>query len=88
MQCPARVNRLEWVLIAFSRCLHFGPQVDRGLEWLHSDQSSRRLAACFVLKELAENAPTLFFVKTSEFFDRIWIVLRDPKPIIRINAAR
>jgi serine/threonine-protein kinase mTOR len=62
--------------------------VDRGLEWLHSDQSSRRLAACFVLKELAENAPTLFFVKTSEFFDRIWIVLRDPKPIIRINAAR
>lgn len=62
--------------------------MDRGLEWLHSDQSSRRLAACFVLKELAENAPTLFFAKTSEFFDRIWIVLRDPKPIIRINAAR
>ena len=77
------VETIRLPLIAFK-----SNQVDRGLEWLHSDQSSRRLAACFVLKELAENAPTLFFAKTSEFFDRIWIVLRDPKPIIRINAAR
>ncbi len=63
-------------------------EVDRGLEWLHSDQSSRRLAACFVLKELAENAPTLFFAKTGDFLERVWIVLRDGKPIIRLSAAR
>jgi hypothetical protein len=63
-------------------------EVDRGVEWLSSDQSSRRLAACFVLKELAENAPTLFFAKTGEFLERVWVVLRDQKPIIRLSAAR
>lgn len=63
-------------------------EVDRGVEWLSSDQSSRRLAACFVLKELADNAPTLFYSKTGEFLERVWVVLRDQKPIIRLSAAR
>ena len=35
-----------------------------------------------------ENAPTMIFVKISDFFERIWIVLRDSKPIIRENGAR
>lgn len=41
-----------------------------------------------MVQELAENAPTLFFVHTSEFFDKVFPVLRDSKPIIRETAAR
>ena len=37
-------------------------EVSRALEWLQSDRfEGRRLAAVLVLKELAENAPTLFY---------------------------
>jgi len=64
-------------------------EMNRGLEWLEADQQHghRRLAACLVLRELAVAAPTLFFVKSSVFFDRIWVVLKDPRQPIRDAAA-
>lgn len=56
-----------------------------------------RLAASLTLKELAINAPTAFYSKTSqnigghggsnEFLDHIFPVLRDPQPIVRACAA-
>ena len=58
-------------------------ELNQALDWLResqerSDQSQshRRFAACAVLQQLAENAPTVFFVRTKEFFDLIWKPLR------------
>lgn len=67
-------------------------ELSRALEWLRVDPSRdlphRRLAACAILEQLADNAPTIFFVRTSEFFDIIWGPLRDPKEPIRLAAAK
>lgn len=41
----------------------------------------RRQAAVLVLKELAQNSPTLFYVHVSTFVELIWVALRDPKVI-------
>jgi len=60
----------------------------RALDWLRGNQSHRRFAACAVLQQLAENAPTVFFVRTKEFFDLIWGPLWDQKEKIRLAAGR
>lgn len=60
----------------------------RALDWLRGNIPHRRLAACAVLHQLAENAPTIFFVRCKEFFELIWIPLRDSKEVIRLCAAR
>ncbi len=63
-------------------------EVTRALEWLQSDRfENRRLAAVLVLKELAENAPTLFYVHVHTFFTHIWAALRDPDVDIRVCAT-
>jgi FKBP12-rapamycin complex-associated protein len=51
-------------------------EVKRALEWLQ-DAPTRRYAAVLVLKELAENAPTLFYVHVASFFDLVWAALHD-----------
>ena len=64
-------------------------EVKRALEWLDGDMSEqRRLAAVLVLKELAENTPTLFNVYVDKFLDEkhIWVALRDSKLEIRLAA--
>lgn len=60
-------------------------QVEHALEWLHGDRS--RLAAVLVLRELAINAPTLIYAYVHRILDFIWVALRDPRQIIRENAA-
>eukprot|EP00004_Rigifila_ramosa_P027283 TRINITY_DN882_c0_g1_i1.p1 TRINITY_DN882_c0_g1~~TRINITY_DN882_c0_g1_i1.p1 ORF type:complete len:2377 (-),score=590.06 TRINITY_DN882_c0_g1_i1:39-6899(-) len=63
-------------------------EVKRALEWLQGDRyEPRRHAAVLVLKELAENAPTLFYVHVSTFFDLMWVALRDAKLVIREGAV-
>lgn len=72
-------------------------EVMRALEWLGSPRSSRRLAACLTLREIAKNAPTAFFSitsqnrsasgGTSQFLDHIFPVIRDVQPIVRACAA-
>jgi len=64
-------------------------ELNQALDWLRDVQSHghRRFAACAVLQQLAENAPTVFFVRTKEFFDLIWKPLRDPKEQIRMAAG-
>lgn len=63
-------------------------ELERALEWLNSDFSHRRLAACAVLQQLAENAPTVFFVRAKEFFESIWNPLWDTRVEIRGTAAK
>ena len=54
----------------------------RALEWLegfkekHKDEG-RRFAGLLVLKELAENAPTLFYAHVSSFLIHIWKGIKD-----------
>eukprot|EP00736_Rhodelphis_marinus_P007859 Rmarinus@m.12108 len=63
-------------------------EVKRSLEWLQGDRYElRRLAAVLVLKELAENSPTLFYTHTQSFFDHIWYALYDTKVVIREGAV-
>eukprot|EP00762_Andalucia_godoyi_P003296 ANDGO_06658.mRNA.1 Serine/threonine-protein kinase TOR2 len=65
-------------------------ETKRALEWLQSDRAkdeSKRFAACCVLKELAENAPTLFYAHVSLFLDHIWNALRDQNVVVREKAV-
>ncbi|CAI5743278.1 unnamed protein product [Hyaloperonospora brassicae] len=49
--------------------------------------SQRRLAACFILRELAQAAPTLFHVNLTLFFQSIWGAVRDARVEIREAAT-
>jgi FKBP12-rapamycin complex-associated protein len=63
-------------------------EVKSALEWLQSDrQESRRLAAVFLVRELAKNSSTLLYAFVPQIFDCIWVALRDPKVFIRETAA-
>ncbi|GAM22047.1 hypothetical protein SAMD00019534_052220 [Acytostelium subglobosum LB1] len=63
-------------------------EVTRALEWLSGDRyENRRHAAVLVLKELAQNSPTLFYVHAANFVDQIWVALRDTKVAIREGAV-
>ncbi|PHT28203.1 Serine/threonine-protein kinase TOR [Capsicum baccatum] len=62
-------------------------QVKVVLEWLHGERIEyRRFSAILILKEIAENASTVFNVYVSEFVDAIWVTLRDPTLVVREKA--
>ena len=64
-------------------------EVKRSLEWLQGERNeSRRHASVLVLRELAANAPTLFYGHVPQFFDSIFSAIRDQKLIIREGAVR
>ncbi|KAI9166124.1 hypothetical protein LWI28_026644 [Acer negundo] len=63
-------------------------QVKMALEWLRGDRVEyRRFAAVLILKEMAENASTVFNVHVPEFVDAIWVALRDPTLAVRERAV-
>nr|GEW20723.1 serine/threonine-protein kinase TOR isoform X2 [Tanacetum cinerariifolium] len=63
-------------------------QMKNALEWLRGERVEyQRLAAVLILKEMAENASTLFNVHISEFLDAIWVALRDPTLAVRERAV-
>jgi len=63
-------------------------EVKRALEWaVDTRHESRRYAAVLVLKELAQNAPTLFYVHVASFFKLVWTPLRDHAVHIREGAV-
>ncbi|EFA77745.1 protein kinase [Heterostelium album PN500] len=79
-----RLARSSGTLTA--ECVEF--EVTRALEWLSGDRyENRRHASVLVLKELAQNAPTLFYVHAANFVDLIWVALRDTKLAIREGAV-
>ncbi|PHT56278.1 Serine/threonine-protein kinase TOR [Capsicum baccatum] len=67
-------------------------QVKVALEWLRGERIEyHRFAAVLILKEMAENASTIFNVHVLEFVDAIWVALRDPTLVVReksIEALR
>ncbi|CAH1757738.1 9252_t:CDS:10 [Entrophospora sp. SA101] len=63
-------------------------EVNTSLEYLQGDRNeSRRYAAVLVLRELAQNTPTLIYTYVPSILDHIWIGLRDQKQIIREASA-
>eukprot|EP00601_Ochromonadales_sp_CCMP2298_P001577 CAMPEP_0173176150 /NCGR_PEP_ID=MMETSP1141-20130122/4293_1 /TAXON_ID=483371 /ORGANISM="non described non described, Strain CCMP2298" /LENGTH=339 /DNA_ID=CAMNT_0014098443 /DNA_START=164 /DNA_END=1179 /DNA_ORIENTATION=- len=67
---------------------HLEGELNRALSWLRGKHSPyRRFAACAVLRQLAENAPTIFFARVNDFFDLIWGPLWDSKMQIRTAAG-
>ena len=48
---------------------------------------ARRHASVLILRDMAHNAPTLFYPYVSQFFENIWVALRDAKVVIREGAA-
>ncbi|PHT30544.1 Serine/threonine-protein kinase TOR [Capsicum baccatum] len=63
-------------------------QVKVALEWLRNERiEHRRFAAVLILKEMAENASTVFNVHVPEFVDVIWVALRDPTLDVRGKAV-
>lgn len=66
-------------------------EAKRALEWLQVVEpriESRKLASVYILRELIDNAPTLFYQNVSVFFAHIWAGLSDPKLQIREASAR
>ncbi|KAH7665067.1 Non-specific serine/threonine protein kinase protein [Dioscorea alata] len=63
-------------------------QIKNALDWLRGDRIEyRRFAAVLILKEMAENASTVFNVHVPEFVDAIWVALRDPTLAVRERAV-
>ncbi|KAK7366496.1 hypothetical protein VNO80_08487 [Phaseolus coccineus] len=63
-------------------------QVKVALDWLRGNRVEyRRFAAVLILKEMAENASTVFNVHVPEFVDAIWVALRDPALPVRERAV-
>ncbi|KDP44557.1 hypothetical protein JCGZ_16390 [Jatropha curcas] len=63
-------------------------QVKMALDWLRNDRAEYRLfAAVSILKEMAENASTVFNVHVPEFVDAIWVALRHPTLEVRERAV-
>ncbi|CAL9071660.1 unnamed protein product [Musa acuminata var. zebrina] len=63
-------------------------QIKNALDWLHGERIEyRRFAAVLILKEMAENASTVFNVHVPEFVDAIWVALRDPTLAVRERAV-
>ncbi|KAJ1388343.1 Tetratricopeptide-like helical domain superfamily [Sesbania bispinosa] len=63
-------------------------QVKIALDWLRGTRVEyRRFAAVLILKEMAENASTVFNVHVPEFVDAIWVALRDPALPVRERAV-
>ncbi|KAF5177476.1 Serine/threonine-protein kinase TOR [Thalictrum thalictroides] len=63
-------------------------QVKKALDWLRGDRVEyRRFAAVLILKEMAENASTVFNVHVPEFVEAIWVALRDPTLAVRERAV-
>ncbi|UYV65261.1 MTOR [Cordylochernes scorpioides] len=63
-------------------------EVKRAFEWLSGDRNEwKRHASVLVLRELAMATPTLFFQNMQLFFEYIFNVVRDPKPMVRDSAV-
>ncbi|PHT28182.1 Serine/threonine-protein kinase TOR [Capsicum baccatum] len=62
-------------------------QVKVTLEWLRGERIEYcRFAAVLILKEMAENASTVFNVHVPKFVDAIWVALRDPTLVVQDKA--
>ncbi|KAJ7946192.1 Serine/threonine-protein kinase TOR, partial [Quillaja saponaria] len=83
------VKRDPEILVHASKVLgHLARAGKNCSDWLRGDRVEyRRFAAVLILKEMAENASTVFNVHVPEFVDAIWVALRDPALPVRERAV-
>lgn len=63
-------------------------EVKRCIEWLQSDRNEqRRQAAVIEIKSIAKYNGTLLYAYMGQIIDAMWAALRDPKFMIRNDAA-
>jgi hypothetical protein len=62
-------------------------ELDRALIWLTSGVLHRQSAACALLEQFVINAPTVFFARSDDFFNLIWVPLCSPNHRLRLSAA-
>eukprot|EP00667_Euglena_gracilis_P000062 EG_transcript_62 len=64
-------------------------EAKKALDWLESPDTkeAKKYAAVVVLRELASNAPTIFYNLLDSFTSLIWSAVRDPSQQIREAAA-
>nr|XP_009796203.1 PREDICTED: serine/threonine-protein kinase TOR isoform X1 [Nicotiana sylvestris] len=63
-------------------------QVKVALGWLRGERIEYRFfAAVLILKEMAENASTVFNVHVPDFVEVIWVALKDPTLAVREKAV-
>ena len=64
-------------------------EMTSAFEWLQPDnkQESRKLAAVLLVRELANNSPTLVYGFIPQVFELIWNPLEDPKELTRKTSA-
>ena len=53
-------------------------EIKRALEWL-SGNEHKKLAAVLILRELATHTPTLFYMQFPQFFENVFVAVRDPR---------
>lgn len=53
-------------------------EIKRALEWLAGNEN-KKLAAVMILRELATHTPTLFYMQFPQFFENVFVAVRDPK---------
>ena len=61
--------------------------MQKAFEWMESREEGRRLASVLLIRELAKNSPTLVYGFVGQVFKEIWVVLKDPRELIRKVAA-
>lgn len=62
-------------------------EVSSAIELLQTDKQETRHAGVLILKELARNSPTYFYLHINLVFDKILVPLRDTRVIVREGAA-
>eukprot|EP01138_Halocafeteria_seosinensis_P014561 gb/GECG01014866.1/.p1 GENE.gb/GECG01014866.1/~~gb/GECG01014866.1/.p1 ORF type:complete len:3652 (+),score=422.49 gb/GECG01014866.1/:1-10956(+) len=67
-----------------------GFEINRALERLEYQESSegQLFSSVSILREAAENAPTLFYKSIERFFKNVWTALSHSKPLVRESAAK
>jgi len=63
-------------------------QLRMALEWLEKGDSVHLLSAVLILKNIAENSPTMFFPKVGKFIQLIDVALQDNREDVRDTAAQ
>lgn len=79
--CLGKLVRTEGTLA--SECAH--NEAQRALKWLET--AERRSVAVNILKELAHNAPTSFYIHTNDFLQKMWLPLKDRSQALRESTA-
>ena len=62
-------------------------EIKRALEWLAGNEN-KKLAAVMILRELATHTPTLFYMQFPQFFENVFVAVRDPRVSVKCHYTQ